>query len=90
MSTDVIPTSFTYLSDYDISDEQYETLESLTAQINVSMASAVTHMLRVASCLREAKELVPYGAWRLWTEREFGLRVRTAQRYVQVAESFGS
>ena len=43
----------------------------------------------VGKRLIQAKSLVQHGQWQQWLEQNFHLTVRTADRFIQVAERFG-
>jgi hypothetical protein len=68
-------------------------LDSLAHEINrrhqladAAYRTSVEYALGVGRLLAEAKGRMPYGAWLPWLASNVSFSVRTAQRYVQLAD----
>jgi hypothetical protein len=48
------------------------------------------NVIEIGRRLTEAKEICGHGKWLPWLDREFAWKERTAQRYINVYEAFGS
>ena len=48
------------------------------------------NVIEIGRRLTEAKEICGHGNWLPWLDREFTWKERTAQRYINVYEAFGS
>lgn len=78
-----------YLAKYEgISEDVIEQVKEHTKRSHLHLASAVTHMLAVASSMLHVRDLLPFAAYKEWVTTEFGFTMRTAQRYVRVATAF--
>lgn len=68
--------------------DQREWLRKTTAEIKSSTKKVTYHYLDMCRKLREVRLRLSHGQWIGWVEAEFAWSLRTAQRFVQVAERF--
>jgi hypothetical protein len=81
------------MGDGDLAAPVSQDLDSLAHEINrrhqladAAYRTSVEYALGVGRLLAEAKGRMPYGAWLPWLASNVSFSVRTAQRYVQLAD----
>lgn len=67
-----------------------EPLDELAARVRRNLRSTARDIISIGTDLLLPKELLPYGQFGPWLEREFRLSERTAQRFIAVAARFGA
>lgn len=73
-------------------DEDLSTLnlDSLTLEIHQYLNVARYSVIEVGKRLILAKKLVPHGEWADWLKHNFNLTIRSAQRFIAVADRFSN
>lgn len=64
-------------------------LEELTSGIRFYLREMGQNVIEIGKRLILAKALVQHGEWQNWLEDNFGLKIRSAQNFMAVAERFG-
>ena len=64
-------------------------LEELTSGIRFYLREMGQNVIEIGKRLILAKSLVRHGEWQAWLEDNFGLKIRSAQNFMAVAERFG-
>ena len=65
-------------------------LDTLTLEINQYLNVARYSVIEVGKRLILAKKLVPHGEWADWLKHNFNLTIRSAQRFIAVADRFSN
>ena len=73
-----------------VSNSEQPTIEMLTAEIKMYLHIANQSIIEVGKRLILAKELVPHGDWANWLKHNFNLTIRSAQRFIAVADRFSN
>lgn len=77
--------------DYNLIDpENRESVEKSAEFVRKHIKSVALAVIAAGERLIEVKKLIPHGHWCGWLQAEFSWSERTAQRYMRVAEVFGS
>ena len=66
------------------------TLENLTSGIRFYLREMGQTIIEIDKHLILAKALVRYGEWQNWLKDNLGLKIRSAQNFMAVAERFGN
>lgn len=64
-------------------------LEELTSGIRFYLREMGQNVIEIGKRLILAKALVQHGEWQNWLDDNFGLKIRSAQNFMAVAERFG-
>ena len=63
-------------------------IEQLTSEIVLLKHQTAQNIIEIGKRLIKAKEQLPHGEWGKWLEEKVDFKERTAQRFMQVANSF--
>ena len=66
------------------------TIEQLTVEVKFYLGQLAQNILEVGKRLIQAKALLQHGEWQNWLEKNFSLKERMTQRFMQCAERFGN
>ena len=65
-------------------------LPQLEVEIKFYLNQTAQNIIEVGKRLIQAKELVAHGEWLNWLDGNFGMTVRTADRFMKCAERFSN
>ena len=86
-----MPSSTPVAADYASLDlETAQFLEKQTAEIKVLMKRSAEDIFEIGQKLIQVKKLLKHGQFRTWLEKEFDWTVRTASRFMSVAQQFSN
>ena len=71
-----------------LSSMRPRTIEVVTEEAREAKAQITTGFLDLGARLNEAKEMLPYGEWLPWLEREMQFSERTAQKFMALAREY--
>ncbi len=73
---------------YDLDEDDANFVKAETRKIKTSYKTLVEKVLDIGDSLIAVKKKLKHGQFRTWTEGEFNMSERTAQRYMNVAKKF--
>lgn len=82
---DIVPFAYS-----DLSVDVAQTVRDASQRIKVRMSRTVQDIIEIGRDLIEVKRTIGHGNFLPWIETEFGMNVRTAQRFMDSAENIGS
>ena len=82
-------TTETAAAKIDATTAEQPTIEQLTVEVKFYLGQLAQNIIEVGKRLIQAKALLPHGEWQNWLENNFQLTVRTARRFMQIADRFG-
>lgn len=72
-----------------VTPDSSTSLEELTTGIRFYLREMGQNVIEIGKRLILAKALVQHGEWQNWLDDNFGLKIRSAQNFMAVAERFG-
>jgi hypothetical protein len=84
---EVIDIGFDYST---IDPDGRDDVKEAAVRIRLRMSRTVEDIIEIGRDLIAVKKSLPHGQFERWIEAEFGMAVRTAQRFIQAADRFGA